>query len=383
MISRLLIKLAEEEVNAHRQDEKPPPPGPVYQAPWHPRPSNADPERCIRAEVYQGLGIPAQPFPGRAGLVFNDGFWGEEMTADLMRRTAYQVHSEQMPLDVIRIPWVEPGQFRWCKNCADSLPKSKLQEAWVRAEYVHGHLDWIMTDPLGLEDVLTEHKAVNHFSWNRWAAGASPTGYLAQGGLYITGTQKDNPDLKKGLLLLKNKNTAQYFDLLFHVEHGDLVLLQTEISSDDQPINLAEDETDRWRFGNKTRVWPGFLQEIMARWKNIQDYINRRTLPRRPYSLPDGDWQCEYCRWGETCWATYEAEIKEAGAVELPGLAELLDAKVRLALDKKAHDALWESIKQKATLAVAEKVTDGRWVMERTKTKSGYRWRPYRAKEAA
>lgn len=42
---------------------------------YRPRPSAAGPDRCIRQMVYHGLGIPKEPLPGRALLVFDDSSW--------------------------------------------------------------------------------------------------------------------------------------------------------------------------------------------------------------------------------------------------------------------------------------------------------------------
>ena len=67
--------------------------------PYYPRPSLAGPERCVRQLVYQGLGMPKEPLPGRTYHVFDDGTFHEELTADWIRKSAFQIHSQQMGVD--------------------------------------------------------------------------------------------------------------------------------------------------------------------------------------------------------------------------------------------------------------------------------------------
>ncbi len=364
MLSQLLIKLAADQVNARRRDDnRPDPPGPVYSAPWHPRPSAADPEKCIRAAVYQGLDIEPQPFPGRAGLVFDDGEWHEELTQDWLRGSAYQIHSIQIPLTVAKLDWIEPGLWRWCEIC----------RAWVRAEDFHGHADWIMTDPLG-RDILTEHKSSSRFGWHKWLEGALPLGHIAQTGCYLVGAHKLNPDLTRAVLLIKCKDTAQYLDFVLELVGNDLHLIEAEVSMDQAPIDLIRDETTRWQFAKGGRVWSNFLTDILDRFRLIQGYLDRRTLPRRMYALGE-DWQCDYCRWGKVCWKDYEQEVKAAGSIKVPGLATLLEERERLAPMTKRREEVWTEAKRLAVTSAAEMIIDGDWKLYRVETKAGHLWR--------
>ena len=156
MIADIIPKLAEFE----RQDYK-----------YRPRPSNSGPERCIRQMVYHGLEVPRQPLPGRALLVFDDSSWHETLTGDWIRKSAYKLHSEQMLIEV------------------GSLGIN-----------LKGHIDYLITDLTG-KDLLLEHKAINHFSFQRYLEGNLPLDYLTQMALYFRGLQKIQPELKDGLLL--------------------------------------------------------------------------------------------------------------------------------------------------------------------------------------
>jgi len=67
---------------------------------YYPRPSLAGPERCIRQMVFWGMGIERQALPGRAVMIFDDSSFHEDLTGDWIRKSAFQLHSEQMKVDV-------------------------------------------------------------------------------------------------------------------------------------------------------------------------------------------------------------------------------------------------------------------------------------------
>ena len=96
-------------------------------------------EKCLRQTVYDALGLPAKPFPDRTMLVFNDSSWHEELTADMIRKSAYRLHSEQMEVVAFEVNGVS----------------------------VKGHIDGIITDMLD-EDYHYEHKAINHFTFEHY-----------------------------------------------------------------------------------------------------------------------------------------------------------------------------------------------------------------------
>ena len=251
------------------------------------RPSLAGPERCIRALTYHAMGEPAKPYPGRAILTFDDSLWHEELTKDWFRKSIYRIHSEQMPVDI-----PSPGVnmvSHWCKVC----------EKDIRPERIHGHLDWITQDPLGKEWVV-EHKAINHFGFERLKEKALPLEYLTQVALYSLGLQLIQPSLVSVLLLIKNKNTSQYleFECEYRLTEDTLFIHKQIASFGDAPakVTILNQEI------------PNIVNSSLARFRDIKNFASERYLPLRPYS-PNTEYPCGYCNWAVPCWAGYVDEI--------------------------------------------------------------------------
>jgi hypothetical protein len=235
---------------------------------YRPRPSSAGPERCIRSMVYHGLGVPKSPWPGRMVLTVDDSSWHEELTIDWIRQSAFQVHSGQMEID-----------------CPPPMTK--------------GHIDGIITDILGV-DRLLEHKAINHFTFQKyWNNDELPLDYFTQCAIYISGLQKVNPAITEGILLIKNKHTAQYMEYVFYYpndpEH-DILTVVTKTNSNGETKDL------------KIHI-PEIVNNAVEKLNQVQKYIETNTLPKRPYDMDS--WRCEYCGWGHECWSGYEKEFTE------------------------------------------------------------------------
>ena len=261
MIADIIPKIASEYFK-EKQGEKP----------FYPRPSSAGPERCIRQMVYHGLNIPPAPLPGRAVLVFDDSSWHEELTAEWIRKSAFHLHSEQMEVD--------------CR------PPMKT-----------GEIDGIITDVLQV-DRLLEHKAINHFTFQRfWDNSELPEDYLAQCAIYAEGLQKVNPEIHKCVLLVKNKNTAQYmeYELEYDQQVDSLKILQ-KTRSTGEIITINEIRHD-------------IIQKACDKFDKILEYIEKKTLPKRQYDIDH--WRCEYCGWHKKCWENYEKEFNELKTAQM------------------------------------------------------------------
>ena len=264
MLSDLIPKLAEmaEDVSA-----------------FYPRPSLADPERCLRQSVYWGLGIPRQPLSGRAHIVFDDSSWGEELVRDWLRKSAYQIHSDQMAVP------------------APAPMKS-------------GHIDGIITDLAG-KDYLLEIKNISHFSFQDIWGGRRPIGYFNQMAIYLWGLQKIQPEITKGILLIKNKNQGQFLEFIVEYSAADdklTILEMTKSTGETQSPNLS---------------YPNITADAVKRFHLIQDYIDKKTLPKREYE--QGEWRCLYCGWSEPCWKNYAEEFQAlATEAKLDGEIETL-----------------------------------------------------------
>ena len=234
---------------------------------FYPRPSSAGPLRCIRQMVYHGLNVPKEPLNGRAIVIFSDSSFHEDLTADWVRKTSFQLHSEQMKVK--------------CRN-----PMS------------FGSIDGIITDILNI-DRLWEHKAINHFTFQKYWDGELPLDYLTQCAIYIDAIQRnDNPDLKEGVLLIKNKNTAQYMEYL------------VEYSLFEDKLTVIQAVNSLGEIRKINQEMPDIVQSACDKFNRTLEFINNKTLPKRQYHIND-DWQCSYCPWGKTCWENYEQEFNE------------------------------------------------------------------------
>jgi hypothetical protein len=230
---------------------------------YYPRPSMAGPERCIRSMVYHGLKVPRSPMPGRAILIFDDSSWHEELTADWIRKSAYQLHSVQMEVTI-------PGKMT-----------------------LTGHIDGIITDLTG-KDYLIEHKAINHFTFQKYWAGEVPLDYLTQTCLYAKGLQQVNPDINEALLLIKNKNTAQYMEFRIVYEDDTAKIIERCHSTGERiPMDYKLEH---------------ITESAFQKFADVQDYIEKKTLPKRQYDIDT--WRCEYCGWYQECWKNYQEEFE-------------------------------------------------------------------------
>jgi hypothetical protein len=267
---------------------------------YSPRPSSAGPERCIRQMVYHAMGLPPKPLPGRSLLVFDDSTWHEELTKQWVEMSAFKLHSDQMAITIPNcMPWRVPGTIRNCRIC-------KVQ---YEAGDIHGHIDFIVTD-LAQKDWLIEHKAINHFTFNRiWDKQAWPLDYLAQMAVYFRGLALVHSDLRQGLLLIKNKNTAQYIEFEVHYDvTNDIFKITRGMRSDGD-------------FYDVDFAYPNIFKEAIDKFRMVEDvHIKSKTLPERPYQFEDRDgFPCGYCAWNETCWMGYETELMQRSTMtQLP-----------------------------------------------------------------
>lgn len=236
---------------------------------FRPRPSLAGPDRCIRQMVFWGMGIPRSPMPGRAVMIFDDSSWHEELTGDWLRKTAYQLHSQQMPV-----------------QCRPPMGR--------------GLIDGIVTD-VEKVDRLLEHKAISHFSFQRLWEGSLvwekplPMDYLTQTAIYLDGLQKVNPEIEEGILLAKNKNTAQYVEYRVKYTWDTLGLIEIVNSQGEhREINT---------------IIPNIYQQAIDKFNEVLTRISEKKLPKRQYDMKD--WHCKYCGWYGPCWENYHEEFAE------------------------------------------------------------------------
>jgi len=291
---------------------------------FRPRPSLAGPDRCIRQMVFWGMGIPRSPLPGRAVIVFNDSSWHEELTADWLRKTAYKLHSQQMPVD-----------------CRPPMGK--------------GLIDGIITDFEGV-DRLLEHKAVSHFSFQRLWDGPLPMDYLTQVAIYLDGLQKVNPEIEEAILLIKNKNTAAY------VEYRVRFVWDA--------VGVIEMVNSQGEHKEPDVLIPDIYQNAIDRFEEVLSRIAEKRLPKRQYEMDD--WHCEYCGWFGKCWENYEEEFDQM-AVDIvldDGTAELCRRYKELGEASKEKDVIAKTLKNLLNEKDARKARAGEFFITRSLGKS-------------
>ncbi len=275
---------------------------------YRPRPSSAGPERCIRQMVYHRLDTPPdKAVSARFAAVLDDSAWHEELTADVVNKTAYHLHSRQMAVEI-------PGLWSWLTDQPPWLcgvcTKMYGREIWVPADTMHGHIDGIVSDMLWV-DRLWEHKALSMYgAESLWAREHWPEDYLCQMALYLRALQRDNPELREGLLLVKNKNTAGFIEYL--------VIYDTP--ADRLTITRMSRHTGEWWDLHEERR--GIVAGIVEKFFAVDCAAREHVLPARPYD-PD-HWRCSYCRYNITCWENYAEEVQAAAeGFQLP--PELLE----------------------------------------------------------
>lgn len=289
--------------------------------PFYPRPSLTGPEKCIRQLVYWAQGEDKRALPGRAVMVFDDSSWHEELTADWLRKSAFQVHSEQMPIIIDgAFPWMPEGTWK-CKVCNDDIPFKSC----------HGHIDWISTDLTG-KDFLVEHKALSHFGFEALMKGSLPLDYLTQMATYMRGLCEDNPELSEGVLLVKNKNQSAYLEFLvkYNIEDDALIVVnRLHHGGDIEELNI---------------VMPSITDNAFYKFAEVDKHRKADTLPARQYERDH--WRCEYCPYTRGCWSTWVDE-HETLATEVELEAEVADL-LRYERETAAHEG--EMRKEKEVL---------------------------------
>lgn len=307
--------------------------------------------RCPRAAVYDRLGFLPAPRPGRMVILLEDSSFAEHLTADWIRKTTYTLHSEQMGVDCMDIEGITLPAWH-CDICHSEsritrdLPVEGCTRCLKPGYRLHGHIDGILQDLEGLERVY-EHKAVNHFAFDRYWKGELPISYIVQPCIYLIGLKKLLVELKEILLVIKNKGSSQYLDYLIEYDQ-------------DKDVALIK-EMEHSGYGKVTvnRELKGLVGSAVEEFQKTEWHyqaskeLNKPVLPPRPFHFDD--WQCSYCPWGlpdGPCWSGYEAEFQKLESNSDLGedFAGLMAREIYLAKQeseaKKAREELREKFKK-------------------------------------
>lgn len=275
---------------------------------YRPRPSIAGPDRCIRQLCYWSQGYQRdKELADRYILTIDDSTFHEYLTGDWINKTAFKLHSQQMEVVID----LHPGLV------------------------FKGHIDGIITDMLGV-DRLYEHKAINHFSFQRYLNGEIPRDWITQGCLYLKGLQKVNPDITEMVLMVKNKNTAQYIDYRIALKDDVASIVEVETSTGDE-IKIE-------------RPLENVLRDVAIRFMEVERNKQMQIIPARPYPI-DTTFPCGYCSWEFTCDSAemelFDSNIKR-DVIDLSEIGNLLieynQIKQIEDANKPAKEALRESI---------------------------------------
>ncbi len=236
---------------------------------YYPRPSSAGPERCIRQMVYHAMGTPEdKAIADRFIMTMDDSSFHEVLTHDWLQKTAYKLHSSQMKI---------------------SLKKNGFS--------LKGSIDGIITDLLN-KDRLFEHKALNHFAFEKYWQGEWPLDYFAQSTLYLCGLKELLPEIDEIILLIKNKNTAQYIDFVLRYDFKADILRVLEV----------EHSSGQKRIGEPYLFeMSGVVADAIKKFQDVDNYVIKNTLPDRPFEIGT-QFPCAYCSWEKTCFKDYEKE---------------------------------------------------------------------------
>jgi hypothetical protein len=339
---------------------------------YYPRPSSAGPERCIRQLVFHGLKVPEdKPIGDRFIMTMDDSSWHETLTEDWLRKTSMSIHSDQMALDCGTLEFMpKPTDITGYANLnqktirsdiarqlAEFIQKEKAKaligealssedmkhrislymkirdhnyrfcpacNQLIPINIMHGHIDGILTD-LQLTDRMYEHKALSSYGFERIWNKEWPLDYFTQSAWYFKGLSAIIPEITEGLLVVKNKNTSQYLDILwrYDLESDIFYVLEMEHSGEGK-IHGTEDVD-----GEKYIIkFPDMLKSSYEKFEAVHEAIQAKKLPRRPYAFGT-QFPCGYCSWEETCWGKYLEEVKgyakPTPAPEIEELAAMLE----------------------------------------------------------
>lgn len=208
---------------------------------YYPSPSKVG--RCVRALTYHAIGTPADPFPDRALLVFEDGNWHEELIKDHIRKTVYQLDE-----------WKGKNQ--------------RISIASIAGRMMDGEIDGLLTDPLEIRRIL-EIKSINHFGFERLKEDPLDE-HRRQVNLYLHGIREAFPEITEAVILYKNKNTSAMKEFTIKYDEAqalaDIEMFQQvnawakESKIPPRPYSYEDWHCQYCRW--QKRCWDGYVDEV-------------------------------------------------------------------------------------------------------------------------
>ncbi len=210
---------------------------------YYPRPSSVG--QCIRNLVYHASGVPADKFPDRALLVFDDGNWHEELLKDHIRRTVFTLSE-----------WKGYNQ--------------RIEIADINGRKMTGEIDGLITDPLNNTRLL-EIKSINHFGFERLKDGPLDD-HRRQTNLYLHGLKLAGMDISEAILLYKNKNTSAMKEFIIEYDRKQALADIDMFRSVEQMADAGEIPSRPYSFDDwhcqycrrQEHCWKGYADEVNA-----------------------------------------------------------------------------------------------------------------------
>ncbi|MDP2815486.1 MAG: hypothetical protein Q8O19_02270, partial [Rectinemataceae bacterium] len=210
---------------------------------------------------------------------------------------------------------------------------------------LHGHIDGIITDPLG-RDYLLEHKAFSTYQCDHLEK-ELPWDNLTQAVIYSKGLQLLQPDLDQIILLIKNKNTAQYleFECTYNAVGDRLIIHRRIMSYGDAPAKIDTIEI----------IADGVYRMAVEKFAEVYRWVAEKELPRRPFPLGT-TFPCGYCLFGKKCFEGYIEEI-QALSTDI-ALSEEIETAARYVKEMSAQISEMEKEKDETKASIRKAMDD-------------------------
>ncbi len=284
---------------------------------------------CDRELYMQAKGLWSLAPGNRLLGIFRDGEAHEELTGSRLEKAGVRiVHAQKgcslaLPdNELIRSSRNIAGvSFHQCPVCGEALPSPCL----------HGHIDFVVQNPLTKRPEIIEHKAVNTHSWQATVerlteqggrgAWAHHTRYCVQLGLYLVSLSRQEglPDAE-GVLLMKDKNTAQFLDIRLRYEAPSDILRVVGAAVEGRSV-MGEDGAFAVR---------GFMGHAVNKVMRIERAV-RAPEERHMLRVPEA--QCSSCAARTACRSEFhvpvEADTGETG-LTVPATAEIASRMVEM-----------------------------------------------------
>ena len=226
---------------------------------YYPRPSSVG--RCFRALFYHATGVPADKFPDRAILIFEDGNWAEEVIKDHIRKTVFQLEE-----------WKGKNQ--------------RIEIAVINGRKMTGEIDGLLTDPLNKTRLL-EIKSINHFGFERLKDGPLDD-HRRQTNLYLHGLNLAGMEVGEALILYKNKNTAAMKEFLIEYDETQALADIAMFEAVDEAAEAGEVPPRPYTFDDwhcqycryQEHCWEGYAGEVAALSKDVALSADIETAAR-------------------------------------------------------------------------------------------------------